>query len=30
LPRFHELSTRIWHSLKEMVIEQPRIVASAT
>jgi NitT/TauT family transport system ATP-binding protein len=30
LPRFHELSTRIWHSLKEMVIEQPRIVATST
>lgn len=29
LPRFHELSTRIWHSLKEMVIERPRIAASA-
>jgi NitT/TauT family transport system ATP-binding protein len=29
LPRFHELATHIWHSLKEMVIEQPRIVASA-
>ena len=28
-PRFHELATHIWHSLKEMVIEQPRIVASA-
>jgi NitT/TauT family transport system ATP-binding protein len=30
LPRFHELSTRIWHSMKEMVIEQPRIVATST
>ena len=28
-PRFNELSAHIWRSLKEMVIERPRFVASA-